>query len=51
MNKSKHLGIRLEPEEHEALAAEAAKMDRSISWLVRKIVTDWLKRKGGRRVI
>ena len=45
MTKSKHFGLRLDPEEHAELAAIAAEQERSISWLIRKIVTDWLKQQ------
>ena len=42
MTKTKHLGVRLHPDEYAALAALAAEQDRPLSWLVRRIVLDWL---------
>lgn len=41
-SNTKHLGLRLSSEEHAALTEAAARQDRSMSWLVRKIVTTWL---------
>lgn len=46
MAKTPSLGVRVQPETKEALE-KAAKADvRSVSSLIEKILTDWLKDKG-----
>ena len=42
MAKSSPVGIRLEPAQMEALQRAAAADDRSVAWVLRKIVNDWL---------
>lgn len=46
MAKLPSLGIRVQPETKEALEMAAKDDLRSISSLVEKILTDWLKQKG-----
>jgi hypothetical protein len=46
MTKSDPIGVRLEPNEKDALEKAAAADDRSVSAMARKIITDWLKRNG-----
>ena len=46
MNKSNSLGIRVEPETQAALGKAAAADMRSVSSLVNKILTEWLREKG-----
>lgn len=40
------IGIRTKPEIRDALQRAAAEEDRSISWLVERITSDWLKEHG-----
>jgi hypothetical protein len=42
MENDRHFGLRLKPAEYKALADAAAEEKRTISNLVRKIITDWL---------
>lgn len=44
--KDAPLGIRLEPEERGALEKAAASDDRTLSAMARKIITEWLKKRG-----
>lgn len=46
MVKEHPLGIRLEPEEREALQKAAEMDERALSALGRKIIVDWLRAKG-----
>jgi hypothetical protein len=46
MAKNTQLGVRLEPEEREALERAAQADARPQSALVRKIVVDWLRENG-----
>jgi predicted transcriptional regulator len=46
MAKTNAIGVRLSPEEREALDKAARSDDRSISALARKIISDWLREKG-----
>lgn len=46
MAKTKHIGVRLEPDEREALERAAASDDRPLSALIRKIVAEWLRTNG-----
>jgi hypothetical protein len=41
-----HVGIRLEPEERDALELAAAADERTISSLARKIIVEWLRKNG-----
>lgn len=49
MTTKQSLNIRMEPEMRRALDAEAAKDDRPVTALVRKIITDWLRKQAGKR--
>lgn len=42
MSKDKHFGLRLDGDEHKKLIAAAEEDGRSVSNLVRKIITEWL---------
>ena len=44
--KTEHLGIRVRPGVKEALAKAAVKEDMSVSDLLERIMTAWLKRRG-----
>jgi hypothetical protein len=46
VTKDMFLGIRLEPEESDALKAAAKDDARPASALARKIIADWLREKG-----
>lgn len=46
MTKEQPLGVRLEPEERAALEKAAAKDDRSLSAMARKLIVDGLRRSG-----
>ena len=46
MAKKPPLGVRLETEEHEALARAAAADNRSASAMARKVLADWLRKDG-----
>ncbi len=50
MTKDPPIGVRLEPEERAALDRAAAKDDRSVSAMARKILVEWLKRHGHMKV-
>jgi hypothetical protein len=44
--KTDQIGVRITPEERTALERAAAADDRSISWLCRKVIVDWLREHG-----
>jgi hypothetical protein len=46
MAKSDTVGIRLDPQERDALQRAANADDRSMSALARKLLVEWLKEKG-----
>ena len=46
MAKTGHVGIRLEPEERDALERAAAADGRTMSSLARKIIVEWLRKNG-----
>lgn len=46
MAKTTPLGVRLEPEIREALTRAAREDGRSLSSLIAKILSDWLRAKG-----
>lgn len=46
MAKTPSLGVRVQPETKEALENAAKDDVRSVSSLIEKILTDWLKEKG-----
>lgn len=46
MAKTPSLGVRVQPETKEALEAAAKADVRSVSSLIEKILTDWLRDKG-----
>ncbi len=46
MAKTKHIGVRLEPAERDALERAATGDDRPTAALVRKIVVEWLRANG-----
>ena len=46
MAKTHHIGVRVDDEEHRALALAAADDDRSISSFVRKLTVEWLRERG-----
>lgn len=43
------LGVRLPPATLERLKGAAARLDRPVSWCVRKAVEEWLDRQGRKR--
>jgi hypothetical protein len=46
MAKTKHIGVRFEPAERDALERAAMGDDRPTAALVRKIVVEWLRANG-----
>lgn len=50
-NKSSQHAIRFDPEDLDALRAAAQRLDRSIAWIVRLAVQEWLKRQPARNII
>jgi hypothetical protein len=46
MARTNAIGVRLSPDEREALDRAARSDDRSISALARKIIADWLRSNG-----
>ena len=46
MARTEPIGVRLEPDEREALVQAAVSDDRTISALARKILVEWLRQQG-----
>ncbi len=46
MAKTKHIGVRLSPIESDALTRAAAKDERKVAALARKIIAEWLRASG-----
>lgn len=42
MPKSASFSLRIDPEIHEAIKAEAAAQDRSVAYIIAKILKDWV---------
>jgi hypothetical protein len=47
MAKTKHIGVRLSPAASDALTRAAARDDRAVAALARKIIEEWLRANGG----